>query len=45
MHMYLDLIFDMDLLTSIFILVKSDVGVLTSPGWSIIFCESLFSVV
>ena len=30
--MYLDLVSDMALLTYIFVIVKSDVGVLTSPG-------------
>ena len=32
MHMYLDLMSKMLLLTCIFMVVKSDVGVLTYPG-------------
>ena len=35
--MYLDLISDMALLTCSFIVVKSNVGMLNSPGQSIIF--------
>ena len=31
MHMYFDLMSDMALFTSIFIVVKSDMGVITSP--------------
>ena len=37
MHMYLNLMYDMVLLTCSFMVVKSDVGVLTSPGLYISF--------
>ena len=37
MHMYLDLMSEMALLTCNFMDVKSDVGVLTSTGYSIRF--------
>ena len=40
MHMYLDLMSEMDLLKCSFILAKSDVGVLTFPKQSIIFPSS-----
>ena len=41
MHMYLNFIPDMELLTYSFIVVKSGVGVLNSPGKSIIFTPAV----
>ena len=44
MHMYNDLMSEMALFILSFIVVKSDVGVLISPGWSMIFTPTVIIV-